>query len=146
MLVAEVLRRELRGEGDEPFSLNYTDIPRCTFTSPSIGSVGLTEEQAKEKYDEIETGKFMFSANGKALASGHSEGFVKVIIEKKTGLLRGMHIIGPEAVELIAEGSIMINLGTDIRKLRSLVFAHPTLSEAVGEALEDSEGLAIHKM
>jgi len=146
MLVAEVLRRELRGEGDEPFSLNYTDIPRCTFTNPSIGSVGLTEDQAKEKYGEIETGKFMFSANGKALASGHSEGFVKVIIEKKTGLLRGMHIIGPEAVELIAEGSIMINLGTDIMKLRSLVFAHPTLSEVVGEALEDSEGLAIHKM
>ena len=146
MLVAEVLNRELRGEGEGAFSINYSDIPRCTFTSPCIGSVGLTECQAKEKYGEIKTGKFMFSANGKAIASGNTEGFVKVIIEKKTGLIRGMHIIGPEAVEMIAQGSIMINLSADINKLKSLVFAHPTLSEAIGEALEDSENLAIHKM
>jgi dihydrolipoyl dehydrogenase len=146
MLVADVIRQELRGEGSGAFPMDYADIPRCTFSNPCIGSVGLTEEQAEAKYGEIGTGKFMFSANGKALASGSTEGFVKVIFEKKSGLIRGMHIIGPEAVELIAEGSILINLKADINKLRSMVFAHPTLSEVVGEALEDCEGLAIHKM
>ncbi|MCF7911997.1 MAG: dihydrolipoyl dehydrogenase [Candidatus Cloacimonetes bacterium] len=146
MLVADVIRRELRGEGDGGFSIDYANIPRCTFTNPGIGSVGLTEEQARERYGEIGTGKFMFSANGKALASGTPEGFVKVIFEQESGLIRGMHIIGPEAVELISEGSILINLKADINKLRNLVFAHPTLSEVVGEALEDCEGLAIHKM
>ncbi len=146
LLVAEIIKNEIRGEKKEVVKLDYESIPRCTFTNPSIGSVGLTEQDAIKKYGEVITGKFMFSANGKAIASGSTEGFVKVVIEKKSGILRGVHIIGPEATELIADGSILINLKADVRKLQSLVFAHPTLSESIGEAIEDAEGLAINKM
>ncbi len=146
LMVAEIIKNEIRGEKRETISLDYANIPRCTYTNPSIGSVGLTEQEAIDKYGEVVTGKFMFSANGKAIASGSTDGFVKVVIEKQSGILRGMHIIGPEATELIAEGSIMINLEADLHKLQRLVFAHPTLSESIGEAIEDAEGLAINKM
>ncbi len=146
LLVCEIIKSQINGGEHNKRIMDYENIPRCTFTNPPLASVGLTEKQAKERYGDILIGKFMFSANGKALASGYSEGFVKVILEKKTSLLKGMHIIGPEAAELIAQGAVMINQNADISSLKGLVFAHPTLSEAVGEAVEDAEGLAVHKI
>jgi dihydrolipoamide dehydrogenase len=146
LLVAEVIKADIEGDEKEFEVINYDNIPRCTFTNPAIGSVGLTEDQAKKLYGDIKVGKFMFSANGKALAGGVSEGFVKVVIEQKSGRLRGMHIIGPEAAELIAQGSAMINLSADIKSLQKVVYAHPTLSECVGEAIEDCQNLAVHKI
>ena len=146
MLVVEMIKNKLKNKDIVFKKLNYSNIPRCTFTNPSIGSVGLTEDQAREKYGEISIGKFMFSANGKALASGTTDGFVKVIVEKNSGRIRGIHIIGPEAAELIAEGSILINLEAGIDQIRQLVFAHPTLSETLAEAIEDTEGLSLHKI
>ena len=114
MLAAEIIRAEINGEKPEKFVLNYEGIPRCTFTNPEIGSAGLTETQAIERYGEIEIGKFMFAANGKALAQSQTTGFVKVISAKESGMILGVHIIGPSATELIAQGSILLGLKADI--------------------------------
>ena len=146
LIVADIINNELNNEKNEILKLVYENIPRCTFTHPEIGSVGLTETQAKERFGEILIGKFPFSANGKALGLGDSFGFVKVIADQKTKKLVGMHIIGPQATELIAQGSILINTDVDIEDVKKAVFAHPTLSECVMEAVEDLEKLAIHKL
>jgi len=108
--------------------------------------VGLTEIQAREKFGEIISGKFQFSANGKAIGLGQTFGFVKTIAEKSTGKLIGMHIIGPQATELIAEGAILIDRGVTANVAAEIVYAHPTLSEAIAESIEDIEKCAIHKM
>ncbi len=126
--------------------IRYTDIPRCTFTHPEIGSAGLTEEQAKDFYGEILVGKFPFSANGKALGMGQSFGFVKTIADAKSHRIVGMHIIGANATELIAEGGILIQMNLTVEQASDIVYAHPTLSEAVAEAVEDLEGMALHKV
>ncbi len=137
-----------RIEGSETMlkAIRYTDIPRCTFTHPEIGSAGLTEEQAKDFYCGILIGKFPFSANGKALGMGQSFGFVKTIADAKTHRIVGMHIIGANATELIAEGGILIQMGVTVEQASEIVYAHPTLSEAVAEAVEDLEGMALHKV
>jgi dihydrolipoamide dehydrogenase len=126
--------------------LIYKNVPRCTFTNPEIGSVGLTESQAREKYGEIKVGKFPFTANGKALSLGNTFGFVKTIATSDTNRLVGMHIIGPQATELIATGAALLGQDITLEKLEKIVYAHPTLSEAVGESIEDIKGRAIHKM
>lgn len=126
--------------------LIYENIPRCTFTNPEIGSVGLTEAQARERYADVKIGKFPFTANGKALTQGNTFGFVKTIAAADTNKLVGMHIIGPQATELIAEGAVLLGQDITLEKLEKIVYAHPTLSEAVGESIEDIKGLAIHKM
>jgi dihydrolipoamide dehydrogenase len=130
----------------QPEELIYENIPRCTFTNPEVGSCGLTERQALEKYGQIKVGKFPFTANGKALAGGNTNGFVKIIAKADDLQLVGMHIIGPHAAELIAQGSILINLKAKAEDVEKIVFAHPTLSEAIMEAMEDLKGLSIHKM
>jgi dihydrolipoamide dehydrogenase len=122
------------------------DIPRCTFTHPEIGSVGLTEEQAIKQYEHVAVGKFPFTANGKALGSGYTFGFVKAIVDEATKRIIGMHIIGPNATELIAQGGILVNTQATLDDVKKVIFAHPTLSEAVMEALEDAENLAVHKI
>jgi dihydrolipoamide dehydrogenase len=126
--------------------LKYENIPRCTFTNPEVSSCGLTEQQALDKYKEIKIGRFPFSANGKALAGGNTNGFVKIIATADDFQLVGMHIIGPNAAELIAQGSILINLKATATDVEKVVFAHPTLSEAIMEAIEDLRGLSIHKL
>jgi len=146
LIVADIINNEINNKKNEILKLVYENIPRCTFTHPEIGSVGLTENQAKERFGEILIGKFPFSANGKALGLGDSFGFVKVIADQKSKKIIGMHIIGPQATELIAQGSILINTDADIEDVKKVVFAHPTLSECVMEAVEDLEKLAIHKM
>lgn len=146
LIVADILANKMAKEKHHIIQLNYTNIPACTFTNPEIGSVGLTEEDAIATYDEILIGKFPFSANGKSLGMGNNFGFAKVIADKKTQKIVGMHIIGPQATELIAQGAILIGTKADPEKVKEIVFAHPTLSEVVMEAVEDLETLAIHKL
>jgi dihydrolipoamide dehydrogenase len=146
LLVAEQIKAQLAGVQLPAAELSYENIPRCIFTHPEIGSVGLTEKQAQAKFTDIIVGRFPFTANGKALAGGNTFGFVKTIARADTQQLVGMHIIGAQAAELIAQGSILINLGATTHDVEKVVFAHPTLSEAIMEAVEDLNGLSIHKM
>ena len=146
LAVADILHNEINQAEIDTANLDYNIIPACTFTNPEIASVGLTEAQAKEEYSEILIGKFPFTANGKALGLGNTFGFVKTIADSNSKKLVGMHIIGPQATELIAQGSILLNTEATINDVKKIVFAHPTLSEAVMESIEDLENLAIHKM
>lgn len=146
LAVADILHNEINRAEIDTANLDYNKIPACSFTNPEIASVGLTEAQAKEEYSEILIGKFPFTANGKALGLGNTFGFVKTIADSNSKKLVGMHIIGPQATELIAQGSILLNTEATINDVKKIVFAHPTLSEAVMESIEDLENLAIHKM
>jgi dihydrolipoamide dehydrogenase len=146
LLVADLLKNELCSTGRKTKKINYDLIPSCTFTNPEIGSVGMTEEQARERFEAISVGKFPFTANGKALGAGYTFGFVKTISDAKTKMLLGMHIIGPQATELIAQGGILLGTKASSHVIEDVIFAHPTLSEAIMESIEDLESLAIHKM
>ncbi|MFQ5988584.1 MAG: dihydrolipoyl dehydrogenase [Candidatus Methylomirabilales bacterium] len=119
-------------------------IPNCTYCSPQVASVGLTEEQAKDRGREVKVGRFSFQASGKAVALGDTEGFVKVVADAEYGEVLGLHIIGPEATELIAEATMVRTLEATLEELHHSVHAHPTLSEAVGEACLAALGRAIH--
>lgn len=119
-------------------------FPGATYCQPQIASTGLTEKQAKEKGLSYKVGKFPFAASGKAVASGDSEGFVKVITDAKTGEIYGAHIIGNEAPELIAEYVLAMNLEASTDEVHRSIHAHPTLSEALMEAAAATTGEAIH--
>ncbi len=144
--VADILNYRIKNISRTIKSIDYKNIPRCTFTHPEIGSVGLTEKEAKEQFENILVGKFPFTANGKALGMDETFGFVKTIADAKTKKIVGVHIIGANATELIASAAILLYSEFDYEKIGEFVFAHPTLSEAVGESIEDLEKLAIHKM
>ena len=146
LAVADILDKRINKNNREIKKILYENIPRCTFTNPEIGSVGLTEVQAKEKFKEILVGKFPFAANGKALGLGETFGFVKIIADAKSKRIVGTHIIGPQATELIAQGAIFIGMNVTFEEVKNIVFAHPTLSESMMEAIEDLEKLAIHKI
>ncbi len=146
LMVASQINKLVNGTEFDSFILDYKNIPRCTFTHPEIGSVGLTEAEAQEKFNEIEIGKFPFSASGKAMAIGDTFGFVKTIAEKESGRIVGMHIIGPNATEMIAQGAILIGKQATTHDVEKIVFAHPTLAECVMESVEDVEGLSVHKL
>jgi dihydrolipoamide dehydrogenase len=119
-------------------------FPGCTYCQPQVASIGLTERAAKEQGLKFKVGKFPFSANGKALAAGESEGFVKLLIGEQHGEIIGAHIIGPEATELIVELSLAMNLEATHEEIEATIHAHPTLSEAVHEATGAAFGHAIH--
>lgn len=119
-------------------------FPGCTYCQPQVASTGLTEKACKEKGLAYKIGKFPFTAVGKAVASGDSEGFVKVISEAKTGEILGVHIIGSEATELIAEYGLAMNVEATIEEIHHTIHAHPTLSEALGEAAAATTNEAIH--
>lgn len=146
LLAAEHIKNVVEKKPSASAGLEYLDIPRCTFTDPEVASVGLTEKQALEKYGSIITGRFPFSANGKALGMGNSFGLVKTIAEEKTKKIIGMHIIGPNASELIAQGGIIVGSNMSLEETKKIVFAHPTLSEVVMESLEALEGLSVHSV
>ena len=110
---------------------------------PEIGMVGLTETQAREKYD-ISVGKFNFAGNGRAIASGETAGFVKVIADRKYGEILGVHIIGPAAAEMINEAAALIEMEVTVDESAKTIHGHPTYSEAVFEACLDVLGEAIH--
>jgi len=117
--------------------MDYTAVPGCIFTFPEIGSVGLTEKKARETGAEISVGRFPFSACGKAIAMGEPDGFVKIIADK-SGKVLGVHIIGPEATNLIAEAAVCIRNNIGIEGIAKTIHAHPTLPEAVIEAALDT--------
>jgi dihydrolipoamide dehydrogenase len=119
-------------------------IPACTYTEPQIGSVGLTEAQAKEKGCAVKVGKFPFSANSKASIVNAHEGFVKVVAEARHGEILGVHIIGPQATELIAEAVTALELEATVEEMMFTIHAHPTLSEAMLDGFGAVEGMAIN--
>jgi dihydrolipoamide dehydrogenase len=125
-------------------SVNYRAVPRCVYTSPEIASVGLNEKQAREKYGDIRIGQFSFSANGKALIIGEQIGKVKVLVEPQFNEIIGVTIIGPHATELIGQGTIMMQAEMTAESMESFIAAHPTLSEAIHEALLSALGQPVH--
>ena len=130
--------------GHNPEPLDYCNIPGCTYTTPEISSVGMTEKKAIEAGYEIKVGKFPFTASGKASASGNRDGFVKVIFDSKTNQLLGAHMIGDNVTEMIAEIVVARKLKTTYREILDAVHPHPTMSEAVMEAVAAAYGEAIH--
>ncbi|AUC76777.1 dihydrolipoyl dehydrogenase [Olleya sp. Bg11-27] len=125
-------------------ALDYGNIPGCTYASPEIASVGLTEKQAKEQGFDIKVGKFPFSASGKASAAGAKDGFVKVIFDAKYGEWLGCHMIGAGVTDMIAEAVLGRKLETTGHEVLKTVHPHPTMSEAVMEAVADAYGEVIH--
>jgi len=124
--------------------VDYGNIPGCTYCQPQVASIGLTEEQAKEKGYKLKIGKFPFMASGKAFAIGERDGFVKLIFDEEYGELLGAHIVGSEATEMIAELAIARTLEATYETIIKTVHAHPTLSESVMEAAAMAYGEAIH--
>lgn len=132
----------LAGIGGHP--MRYDNIPGCTYCQPQVASVGMTEKQAREAGHEIKVGKFPFKASGKARAIGHTDGFVKLIIDAKYGEILGGHIVGSEATEMIAEIGLGRAADATGLTIHHTVHAHPTLSESVMEAAADAYGEAVH--
>ncbi len=130
--------------GKNPGVLNYDNIPSCTYCSPEVASVGFTEQQAKDLGYEINVGKFPFSASGKANAAGHSDGFVKVIFDKKYGEWLGCHMVGYNVTEMIAEVVAARKLETTAHEIIKSVHPHPTMSEAIMEATAAAYNEVIH--
>lgn len=131
--------------GAETYPLNYDQIPGCTYCHPEIGSIGLTEAKARERGHDVVVGRFPFAAIGKARVLNDTEGFVKIVSDKKYGEVLGVHVIGPSATELIAEAGAAMKLEATAQDLVRTVHAHPTLAEAIHEASEAAaNGHAIH--
>ncbi|MAX68245.1 MAG: dihydrolipoyl dehydrogenase [Flavobacteriales bacterium] len=130
--------------GQSPEPIDYGNIPGCTYCSPEIASVGLTEDAAKEAGHEIKVGKFPFTASGKASAAGHKDGFVKVIFDAKYGEWLGCHMIGYNVTEMIAEAVVARKLETTGHEVLKAIHPHPTMSEAVMEAVADAYDEVIH--
>jgi dihydrolipoamide dehydrogenase len=128
----------------QPEALDYGNVPGCTYCSPEIASVGLTEKQAKDAGYEIKVGKFPLSAAGKASAAGHNEGFIKVIFDAKYGEWLGTHMIGYNVTEMIAETVVARKLETTYHEVLDSIHPHPTMSENIKEAIEVAYGEAIH--
>jgi dihydrolipoamide dehydrogenase len=131
-------------KGLDVHPMNKSLIPGCTYCSPQIASVGLTEQAAKDKKLDIRVGRFPFAGNGKAIALGEDQGFVKVIFDKKTGALLGAHMVGAEVTELIQGYVVAMNLETTEEELMHTVFPHPTLSEMMKEAVLDAYGRVLN--
>jgi dihydrolipoamide dehydrogenase len=121
-----------------------TDIPRCVYSSPQAASVGLTEEEAIKNGFHVKVGKFPFQAVGKALISGEESGFAKIIADKETDDLLGVHLIGPNVTELISEAGLAKVLDATPWEMAHAVHPHPSLSEVLGEAALSVDGKAIH--
>ena len=138
MVLAELLA------GQHAHLVNYGNIPSATYCHPEVASIGLTEQQCKEKKLEYKVGKFPFSANGRARTSGETEGFVKIIRDAKYGEILGAHIVGAHATELIHELAVARENEYTVEEIDLAIHAHPTLSEAVAEASLDSLGKMIH--
>ena len=138
-IVAEVL-------AGEPAAMDYQAVPAAVFTDPEIGTVGMTEAEAEEAGFTPAVGKFPFNASGRALTTGHANGFVRVVADEDSGFILGAQIVGPEASELIAELAFAVEMGATLEDVASTIHTHPTLSEAVMEAAEHALGHAIHTL
>lgn len=130
--------------GLNPHPVNYSNIPGCTYTTPEIGSVGITEKVAKERGIEYKVGKFPFTASGKAAAAGDKDGFVKLIVDAKSDEILGAHLIGANVTEMVSGIVVARNLGVKARDFIHSVHPHPTMSEAIMEAAAAAHGEVIH--
>jgi dihydrolipoamide dehydrogenase len=122
----------------------HSPIPGCTYTHPQVASVGLTEEAAKQKGHEVKVGRFPLRANGKAIAAGETEGFVKTVFDARTGQLLGAHMFGAEVTEMIQGYVVAMTLETTEAELMSTIFPHPTISESMHESVLDAYGRVLH--
>ena len=138
ILVAE----RLAGQDVRP--INYDHAPGCTYCDPEIGSVGLTEQTARDRGFDVQIGTFPFRALGRARMADELDGFVKIVADKKYGEILGVHIIGPRATEIIAEAVLALRMECTVEELVHTIHAHPTMSEAMGEAAHAAHGGAIH--
>jgi len=125
-------------------TVNYENVPNCTYCHPEVASVGLTEEQARERGFDVEVGKLPWVAIGRAVAAGHADGFVKIIRDKKYSEILGAHIVGPSATELIAEFVVGRHLESTVEEMEKAIHPHPTLSEGVSEGALAALGRPIH--
>ena len=130
----------------EPAALDQQAIPAAVFTDPEIATVGMTEEEAEEAGFTPKVGEFPFRASGRALTTGESDGFVRIVAEEEAGFVLGAQIVGPEASELIAECALAVEMGATLEDVASTVHTHPTLAEAVMEAAENADEQAIHTL
>ncbi len=130
--------------GKSPRPINYDQIPSCTYSSPQVASIGLTEKKARERGYDVKIGTFPFSALAKAQILRSGEGLVKIVADKKYDELLGLHMVGPDVTDLLAEGGVALKLESTVEEIAQTIHAHPTLSEAVGEAAHAVLGHAIH--
>lgn len=130
--------------GQNPSPIDYSLVSKCIYSSPEAASVGLTEDEAKEKGHNVKTGKFSFRAIGKALVFGESDGFVKIVADKDTDDILGVHMIGPHVTDMISEAGLARVLDATPWEVAHTIHPHPTLSEAIGEAALAVDGKAIH--
>jgi dihydrolipoamide dehydrogenase len=137
-----ILAERLAGQSGQP--LNYDQVPACTYCDPEIGSVGLTEASAAERGHDVRVGTFPIGVLGRARIAGELEGFVKIVAEKTYDQVLGIHIIGARATELMGEASVALRLESTVEELMRTIHAHPTISEAMGEAAHAVHGGAIH--
>jgi dihydrolipoamide dehydrogenase len=141
---AEAIAQELGNTEVHPHPLNRNNIPGCTYCHPQVASVGLTEAKARDAGYEVKVGNFPFIGNGKAIALGEAEGFIKTVFDAKTGELLGAHMVGAEVTELIQGYTVGKTLETTEAELMQTVFPHPTLSEMMHESVLDAYGRALH--
>lgn len=141
---AEAIAQELGNKEVHPHAMDRNNIPGCTYCHPQIASVGMTEAKAKEAGYDVKVGNFPFIGNGKAIALGEAEGFIKTVFDAKTGELLGAHMIGAEVTELIQGYTVGKQLETTEEELMQTVFPHPTLSEMMHESVLDAYGRALH--
>ena len=137
-----VLAERLAGHDVKP--IDYDQVPGCTYCDPEIGSIGLTEKEAIERGYDVRVGVFPFGVLARAKIANETEGFVKIVAEKKYDQLLGVHMIGPRATELVSEAAVALRLESTVEELIRTIHAHPTMSEAVGEAAHAVHGAAIH--
>jgi len=129
---------------EAPGSITYDQVPACTYCDPEIGSVGLTEQEAQARGYEVKTGSFKFGILGRARIAGEVEGFVKIVFDKKYDEILGVHMIGQRSTELVAEATLALRLECTVEELIRSIHAHPTMSEAIGEAAHAAHGAPIH--
>jgi dihydrolipoamide dehydrogenase len=141
---AEGIALAERIAGAEYRGINYDQVPGCTYCDPEIGSVGLTEKEAQARGYEVKTGSFKFGILGRARIAGETEGFVKIVFDKKYDEILGVHMIWLRSTELVAEATLALRLECTVEELLRTIHAHPTMSEAVGEAAHAAHGAAIH--
>ena len=133
-----------RISGREVRPLNYDHVPSCTYCDPEIGSVGLTEAEAKQRGHDVRIGTFPFGVLGRAKMAGETEGFVKIVAGKQYDEVLGVHMIGPRSTELVGEATLALRLECTVEELIRTIHAHPTMSEAIGEAAHAAHGAPIH--
>jgi dihydrolipoamide dehydrogenase len=139
---AVVLAERIAGRDVRP--ITYDHVPSCTYCDPEIGSVGLTEQEAKSRGYDVRIGTFPFKVLGRARMANETDGFVKIVAEKKYDEVLGVHMIGPRTTELVAEATLALRLECTVEELIRTIHAHPTMSEAVGEAAHAAHGAPIH--